>query len=149
MQSKPLRSLDSLQNLLSDEEKQKVSTENEKRDKQWKDAQEKIKKCTIKEMNVMFFPAFIRMNYPELRNEKNDVLFALGDEFKKYLKEVFKEDFRKLEKIWDIEIGTIVMNKMRDPFSINGYDPVFILHFGEFCKKMKEEALKQIQEEKI
>ena len=46
MQSKPLKGLESLQTLLSEEEKQKVSKENENRDKQWKEAQDKIKQCS-------------------------------------------------------------------------------------------------------
>lgn len=137
-----MKSLADLQNLLSDGEKKKIADEKEKRDKQMKEAKERISNLTIKEMNILNFPVFIRMNYPELRDQRNDVLYVLGEEFKKYLEDVFKADRKRLEKIWDIEFGSVVMRKMSDPFSVNGYDPVFVIHFGEFCKKMKKEALK-------
>lgn len=133
-------SLADLQSLISDEDKKKIVEEKEKRDKQMQEAKEKIANLTVKEMNIAYFPAFIRMNFEELRSQPNDVLYELGREFKKYLEDVFKADLKKGEKIWDIEPITVVRNQMSDPFSMKGYHPALLFHFCEFMEKMKKEA---------
>lgn len=138
------KSLSDLQSLISDEDKKKIADDKEKRDRQMKEAREKIINLSWKEMNVMCFPAFIRLNYPDLRNESNDLLIALGKEFKAYLEDVFKGKLKEREKVWDIELGSVAWRKISDPFSINGYDPVFVFHFSEFCEKMKKKALKEL-----
>lgn len=99
-------------------------------------------------MNTQYFPQFIRTHYPVLRNETNELLIELGDEFKKYLEEKYSEDMNKLEPIWDIEPKTIIMNQVnKTPFLMKGYHPGLIIHFEEFMKKMKEEALNEINKE--
>lgn len=143
-----MKSLSDLQSLISDDEKKKIADEKDKRDKQMQQAKEKIANMSFKEMDVDCFPAFIRMNYPDLRNESNQLLVALGKEFKKYLENVFKDQLKAREKIWDIALGSVAWRKISDPFTLNGYDPVFVLHFGEFCDKMKKEALNQSQTKK-
>lgn len=138
-----MKSLSDLQNLLSEDDKKKLQADKEKRDRQALEAKEKIESLTVKEMNVEFFPHFIRMNYHELRRHSNKALIDLGNEFKEYLHDVFKDDMKKGEKIWDIDGKTVVWRQMTDPFSIKGYHPAFVFHYCEFIEKMKKEILKQ------
>lgn len=140
-----MNSLSDLQKIISEEEKKKIADENEKRNRQMEEAKARIANVSWKEMNVYCFPTFIRVNYPELRKHSNAVLIALGTEFKSYLEGVFKGQMKEREKVWDIELGSVAWRKMSDPFSINGYDPIFVLHFGEFCKKMKEQVLEEME----
>lgn len=134
-----MNTLSDLQNILSEEEKEKLFTEKAEREKQAIEAQKKIDALAVKEMNLDYFPAFIRINYPELRGESNALLIELGKEFKKYLKEVFKENLKKLEPIWDIDPKTVVWKQMTDPFSFKGYHPALLLHLCDFMDKMKKE----------
>lgn len=140
---KTKKSLADLQSLISEEDRKNIADENEKRDAQMKEAKERIGDLSVREMNVQYFPTFIRMNYPGLRGESNDLLIELGREFKAYLEGVFKGELKKLEPIWDIELASVAWRQMWDPFCMNGYDPVFILHFGEFIEKMKKENPEQ------
>lgn len=139
MQKKNAKSLSDLQSLLSDDEKNKLSVEQEKRDKQELEAKRRIEELTVKEMNVECFPTFIRLNYPHLRGYSNSSLIELGKEFKAYLENVFKGKLKEREKVWDIELGAVAWRKISDPFSVNGYDAVFVFHFCEFVEKMKKE----------
>lgn len=138
-----MKSLSDLQNLLSEEDKRKLQADKEERDKQSIETQKRLESSRVKEMNLEYFPAFIRMNYPELRGYSNKTLIDLGKEFKDYLHEVFKDDLKKGEAIWDIDVHTIVKSQLFDPFSINGYHPALIIHFGEFIERMKNDILKQ------
>ncbi len=93
-------------------------------------------------MDTQYFPHFIRANYPLLKDETNELLIELGDEFKKYLEEKFANDMDKLKPIWDIEPKTVIMNQVnRSPFKINGYHPALLIHFSDFVTKMKNEAV--------
>jgi hypothetical protein len=93
-------------------------------------------------MDTQHFPHFIRANYPVLKNETNELLIELGDEFKKYLEEKFANDMDKLKPIWDIEPKTVIMNQVkRSPFTMNGYHPALLIHFSDFVTKMKNEAV--------
>lgn len=94
-------------------------------------------------MNTQHFPSFIRTHYPILRGETNELLIELGDEFKSYLQEKFKDNMDKIELAWDISPQKVVMNAMTDAFSMKGYSPVLIIHFGEFMEKMRKEALEE------
>ena len=137
-----MNSLSSLQSLLSEDQKNKLKEEREekeKRDKQFADAKARIASLTIKEMNVVHFPVFVRLHYPKLRTQSNSTLIQLGEEFKKYLEEVFKGKLKKLEPIWDIDPKTVVWKQMTDPFSIKGYHPALMLHWCDFIDKMKKE----------
>jgi hypothetical protein len=92
-------------------------------------------------MDTQYFPHFIRSNYKALDNEPNELLIELGDEFKKYLEDKFKNNIEKLNDIWNIDPKHIIMMQVnKAPFRINGYHPVLILHFEEFFKKGAEEA---------
>lgn len=92
-------------------------------------------------MDLNYFPHFIRRNYPDLARESNEVLIAFGEEFKKYLEEVFKDKMDKLEPIWDISPNSVVKKSMeRDMLYMNGYHCALIIHVGEFADKMKKEA---------
>ena len=100
-------------------------------------------------MNTQYFPHFIRTHYPVLRSETNELLIELGNEFKKYLQEKFEGKMDRLEPVWDIEPKKIIMNQVNKvPFTIEGYHPAFIIHFGEFMEKMRNEALIEIEQEK-
>ncbi len=88
-------------------------------------------------MNTQYFPNFIRTHYREIASEPNDILIEIGDEFKKYLEEKFAGKMEKLEPIWDISPNKVIHNMIYDPFSMKGYSPALILHFGEFIEKMK------------
>lgn len=143
MKKSSLSGLSSLQSLLSDSDKKKLAEEKTKRDQQEIEAKKKIEALTVKEMDIESFPAFIRMNYVELRSYSNKALMDLGKEFKDYLHEVFKADMKKGEKIWDIRPATVVWRQMSDPFCIKGYDPVFVFHYCEFVEKMKKQILEQ------
>ena len=91
-------------------------------------------------MNTEYFPHFVRLNYPSIGNETNELLIELGSEFKKYLEETFKDNKEKLEPIWDIEPKKVIMNQInKSPFTINGYHPALIIHFEKFVEKVKEE----------
>jgi len=91
-------------------------------------------------MNTQHFPHFIRANYPDLKNETNELLTELGGEFKKYLEERFADKMDKLEPIWDIEPKTIIMKQVcKDPFTMNGYHPALLIHFSDFVTKMRLE----------
>ena len=57
----------------------------------------------------------------------------LGEMFKKYLEERFKDNIDKLEKIWKIDPINVIPN-MDNPLRTNGYHPALILHFHNFCK---------------
>jgi len=91
-------------------------------------------------MNLEYFPQFIRINYPALKNESNEDLIDLGSEFKKYLEDKFTNDMQKLEPIWNIDAHTVIMNQVnKSPFMMNGYNPVLIIHFELFIEKTKNE----------
>jgi hypothetical protein len=91
-------------------------------------------------MNTEYFPHFVRLNYPSIGSEPNELLIELGSEFKKYLEETFKDNKDKLEPIWDIEPKKIIMNQInKSPFTINGYHPALIIHFEKFVEKVKKE----------
>lgn len=92
-------------------------------------------------MNTHHFPHFIRANYKALSNEPNETLIEVGDEFKKYLEEKFKDNTSKLDDIWNIEPYHIIMMQVnKTPFRVNGYHPALILHFEEFFKQEAEKA---------
>lgn len=92
-------------------------------------------------MDTQYFPHFIRYNYKALDNEPNELLIELGDEFKKYLEDKFKNNIEKLNDIWNIDPKHIIMMQVnKAPFRVNGYHPALILHFEEFFKKGAEEA---------
>jgi hypothetical protein len=142
-----MKSLSDLQNLLSEEQKSAIAKETEKRNNQMLKAKEAIKNLTIKEMNVAYFPAFIRMSFQGegITTQSNALLITLGDEFKIYLKEKYKGDIKKLEDIWNIEPIAVVRRQMSDPFAMKGYHPALLLHFCDFMEKMKKQALKQLK----
>jgi hypothetical protein len=141
-----MKSLSDLQNLLSEEQKSEIAKETEKRNSQMLKAKEAIKNLTIKEMNVSYFPAFIRISFQGegITTQSNALLITLGNEFKTYLKEKYKGDMKKLEDVWDIEPVSVVKRQMFDPFGIKGYHPALIIHFCDFMEKMKKQALKQL-----
>jgi len=89
-------------------------------------------------MNVKYFPYFCRANYPEIRGESDELLIELGEHFKKYLEDKFKDNLDKLEPIWDIDLMKIIMNQGH-PLKINGYHPALLIHFSEFIEKQKNE----------
>jgi hypothetical protein len=92
-------------------------------------------------MNLEYFPHFIRANYPVIANESNEDLMEIGIEFKKYLEEKFKDNMDKLKPIWNIDAKTVIMSRIeREPFTMNGYHPALIIHFGNFVEKMNKEA---------
>lgn len=96
-------------------------------------------------MNTQYFPHFIRANYKTLVNEPNELLIELGDEFKKYLEDKFKNNNEKLNDVWNIDPHHIIMMQVnKSPFRINGYHPVLIYHFEEFFKKGAEEAKNEL-----
>ena len=92
-------------------------------------------------MDTQWFPHFLRKNYPKIE-VTNEEAIEIGEEFKEYLQEVFKDEESKLNEIWDISPKKVIFNQDH-PFKVNGYDPVLIIHFDLFVQKMK----KQIQEE--
>lgn len=95
-------------------------------------------------MNTQYFPQFIRLNYPVLKYEDNELLIELGDAFKEYLQELFVDKQDKLDDIWNIDPKYVIMNKVnRKPFMVNGYHPAIFIHFDNFVCKMKREAQEQ------
>jgi hypothetical protein len=90
-------------------------------------------------MKTEFFPAFMRINYPDIEIT-NEEAIEIGNEFKRYLLEKFKGEEYKLEKWWDIEPIKVILNK-EHPLKVNGYEPALILHFGEFVKQNAEAAV--------
>lgn len=83
-------------------------------------------------MKTEFFPAFLKINYPEFEIENEDAI-QIGNEFFKYLFEKFNGDESKLETICDIEPLKAILNR-EHPFKVNGYDPALVYHFSEFVK---------------
>ena len=90
-------------------------------------------------MDLIYFPHFIRTNFPSVIFKNSNDIKEIGEEFKKYLEEKFQD---KLVDIWDINPQTVIMNS-EHPFFVNGYSPVLILHFTQFIDEMQ----KQIEEE--
>ncbi len=88
-------------------------------------------------MNLEYFPNFMRMNFPKCRDESNDTLNEIGEEFKKYLQEVFVADMQKLDDIWNIDLKNVIKN-INHPFFVRGYHPALIIHFDNFVKKNKD-----------
>lgn len=83
-------------------------------------------------MKTEFFPAFLKINYPEFQIENEDAI-QIGNEFQKYLFDIFEGDKSKIEKICDIDPIRAILNRDH-PFKVNGYDASLIYHFGEFVK---------------
>lgn len=96
-------------------------------------------------MNTQHFPHFVKANYPSFRNESIETLIEVGDEFKNYLEEKFKDNVSKLNDIWNIEPNHIIMMQVnKTPFRVNGYHPALILHFEEFFKQEAEKAKNEL-----
>lgn len=94
-------------------------------------------------MNLQHFPAFMRMNFPEVRDEDNASLMNIGVEFKKYLQDKFADKEDVLKEVWDIDPKTVVMNQVnKNPFTVKGYHPVLLIHFNEFIKQIMQEINK-------
>ena len=95
-------------------------------------------------MNLEFFPHFFRKNYPKVE-ATNEEIEEIGTEFKKYLEKKFDGQMQKLEKVWDIDAKTVIMNQVnKNPFTTNGYHPALIIHFSDFVEKMKNETQETI-----
>ena len=86
-------------------------------------------------MDTQFFPHFIRMNIPEIEIT-NEEAIEIGEEFKIYLKDIFKDTPEKLEAIWNITPINVIPN-IGHPLKTNGYEPALVLHFCLFVEKMK------------
>ena len=61
-------------------------------------------------MDLQYFPHFIRKNYPEIADITNEEINEIGLQFKEYLKEIYKGEQDKLDKVWDISPMKVVMN---------------------------------------
>ena len=92
-------------------------------------------------MNTEFFPHFCRVNFPEISNESNELLIELGNHFKSYLEEKFKDNMDKLDSIWNIDMLNVIMQQGH-PLRINGYHPALLIHFQQFVEKVKKDAEK-------
>ena len=85
-------------------------------------------------MELQYFPNFFRSHFGELEEQpSNEDLKIIGQSFKEYLEDVFK-DKTKLSEIWDISPKSVIQ-RIGQPFFIKGYSPVLCLHFTEFVKK--------------
>ena len=93
-------------------------------------------------MNTQYFPHFCRANFPETQNESNELLIEMGNHFKEYLEDKFKDNMDKLEPIWNIDPMKVIM-QMGHPFKTNGYHPALLIHFSQFVEKIKKEAENQ------
>ena len=86
-------------------------------------------------MNLEYFPQFFRYNYPDV-DADNESIVEIGVAFKKYLEDKFKDSMDKLEGISDIDPRTVIENQMSPTaFSVNGYHPALVIHFGNFVKE--------------
>lgn len=85
-------------------------------------------------MNLEYFPQFLFINYPMVKNEASaEDVKTIGEGFKEYLQNKFKGKEDKLEAIWNIDAKHIVMNQVKKvPFLINGYHPALLIHFDDF-----------------
>jgi len=110
-----------------------------------KGIREVANKCLIggtpsKDMNLEFFPHFIRSIYPNI-DIKNKQIAIIGKEFKTYLENKFKDDKSKLEFIWNIEPLNVILNE-NHPFRMKGYHPALVLHFTNFIEEVKNKLCK-------
>lgn len=81
----------------------------------------------------------MRANFPEIKNESNEALLEVGQAFTKYLQDKFRGKEDTLKKISDIDPKTVVWRLInKDPFAVNGYDPVLVLHFTQFVKEVMQ-----------
>jgi hypothetical protein len=72
------------------------------------------------------------MNFKDI-DITNDDAIKIGEDFKNYLLEKFKDNTDKLNDLWNIDPIYIIRN-MGNPFNVNGYDPALVLLFTEFVK---------------
>ena len=89
-------------------------------------------------MNLEFFPQFFRTTYPMV-DATNEEMMEIGKEFKEYLQKKFEGKEEILKPIWDIDAKTVIMNQVNKvPFTMKGYNPALIIHFGEFAKEQSK-----------
>lgn len=86
-------------------------------------------------MNTEYFPIFISAIYPKVHIDRLDAI-ELGNQFKKYLIDKFKDKPNNLEIFWNIDFINVV-SCLDHPTRIKGYHPALILHFNNFIKEMK------------
>ncbi len=91
-------------------------------------------------MNLEFFPHFVRMNHKGI-DFNNEELMEVGVQFYEYLKTQFSDKPERLAEMCKIEPKDIIPN-LGHPFKVNGYDPVLVLKFGDFCKAAQQESEK-------
>ena len=92
-------------------------------------------------MDTKYFFHFMRINLPEVPVTEEQAL-EIGEDFKKFLQNRFKGKEDRLEKMWDINPIKAAMN-FDHPLMVNGYDPAFVLLFGEYVKEEAEKASKE------
>lgn len=91
-------------------------------------------------MELNFFPHFVRGNFPSAANFSNEDLKEIGSDFKAYLLEIYIDDRDKLQKIWDINPASVVINQVQNTIGyVNGYHAAFVYHFTDFVEKMKKD----------
>lgn len=93
-------------------------------------------------MNTEYFIQFLKINFKNIDVTKDEAI-EIGEEFKNYLLDKFKDNQDKLNNIWNIDPINVIPN-MEHPFKVNGYDPVLILHFTEFVKNSIENEKNKI-----
>lgn len=84
-------------------------------------------------MNTEFFPHFMRSNFPAFEITNEDAI-EIGESFKFYMTEKFKDEPDKLNTIWNIDPMNVIPN-LGHPFKTNGYDSVLVLHFTLFIEE--------------
>jgi len=97
-------------------------------------------------MNLEHFPMFIRTFYPQLSDISLEEVQGIGEAFKTYLEDMFKDKMDKLEDFWNIDPLYVVMN-MEHPTMMNGYHPALVYHFSEFVAMQAEDFKKENPEE--
>lgn len=84
----------------------------------------------------IWFPHFVRINFPKAAGYSNEDLIELGGHFTEYMNENFEADF--IDRIWPNKITEIIMYADH-PFKTNGYEPALVLHFIQWIEKQIKE----------
>lgn len=93
-------------------------------------------------MDTKHFFMFLRINFPTIEITQEDAL-EIGEDFKKYLQEVYKGKEDKMEAIWDINPVKAIINKDH-PLMTNGYNSALVFHFCNYVEKTKKELENEI-----
>jgi hypothetical protein len=87
------------------------------------------------------FRFFIRKNFPKIGNQlSNEEIYGMGVVFHEHLDGKLSEEQK--EKVLPKSAGEVIM-KIGHPFTTNGFEPAYVLHFTQWIKEQLEEIKKE------